>query len=116
MLDACSSRQVLGEAQRKAAIATTLEMVERIRQEVRNVGFRRNPAMRELLTKMLVRDLDGGTPSLRRSQVLSAARCDSIGSRPLPLLVCVRRPRVDAKACQLAHPPDWRFADPRRRA
>ena len=33
-------------------------MVERIRQEVRKVGFWKNPAMRELLTKALVRDLD----------------------------------------------------------
>jgi type I restriction enzyme R subunit len=35
-----------------------LEIVERIRQEVRKVGFWKNPAMRELLTRALVRDLD----------------------------------------------------------
>ena len=33
-------------------------MVERIRQEVRKVGFWKNEAMRELLTRTLVRDLD----------------------------------------------------------
>jgi type I restriction enzyme R subunit len=48
----------LSEDQRKAAITATLEMVERIRQEVRKVGFWKNPAMRDLLTKALVRDLD----------------------------------------------------------
>jgi len=48
----------LSEVQRKEAIAATLEMVERIRQEVRKVGFWKNQAMRELLTKALVRDLD----------------------------------------------------------
>src|SRR5882672_2669995 len=36
----------------------TLEMVERIRQEVRKVGFWKNQAMRDLLTRTLVRDLD----------------------------------------------------------
>ena len=33
-------------------------MVERLRQEVRKVGFWKNQAARELLTKALVRDLD----------------------------------------------------------
>ena len=45
-------------AQRKTALSATLEMVERIRQEIRKVGFWKNPAMRELLTRTLVRDLD----------------------------------------------------------
>jgi type I restriction enzyme R subunit len=48
----------LSSTQRRAAIAAALEMVERIQQEVRKVGFWKNPAMRELLTKALVRDLD----------------------------------------------------------
>ena len=48
----------LSETQRSTAITATLEIVERIRQEVRKVGFWKNEAMRELLTKMLVRDLD----------------------------------------------------------
>ena len=47
----------LSETQRSTAITATLEIVERIRQEVRKVGFWKNEAMRELLTKMLVRDL-----------------------------------------------------------
>lgn len=33
-------------------------MVERIRQEIRKVGFWKNQSMRELLTKSLIRDLD----------------------------------------------------------
>jgi type I restriction enzyme, R subunit len=45
-------------ARRVAAINTTLEIVERIRQEVQKVGFWKNPSLRELLTRQLVRDLD----------------------------------------------------------
>jgi type I restriction enzyme, R subunit len=45
-------------AQREQTIKTTLDMVERIRREVRKVGFWKNEAMRELLTKALVRDLN----------------------------------------------------------
>ena len=44
--------------QREAAIRATLSMVERIQQEVRKVGFWKNEELRELLTKMLVRDLN----------------------------------------------------------
>lgn len=58
VLEECGAAQVLNEAKRGAAIAATLDIVERIRQEVRKVGFWKNPAMRELLTKTLVRDLD----------------------------------------------------------
>jgi type I restriction enzyme R subunit len=58
VLEACSKGRELTEAQRKTAITSTLEMVERIRQEIRKVGFWKNEAMRELLTKALVRDLD----------------------------------------------------------
>jgi type I restriction enzyme R subunit len=57
-LEECSKGRQLNDAQRETALATTLEMVERIRQEVRKVGFWKNDAMRELLTKALVRDLD----------------------------------------------------------
>ena len=46
------------ETQRRAAVSATLDMVERIRQEVRKVGFWKNQSMRELLTRTLVRDLD----------------------------------------------------------
>ena len=58
VLEECSKGRELTEAQRKAALSATLEMVERIRQEVRKVGFWKNPAMRDLLTRTLVRDLD----------------------------------------------------------
>ena len=58
LLDQCGKGGQLTEAQRSAAIATTLDIVERIRQEIRKVGFWKNPAMRELLTRTLVRDLD----------------------------------------------------------
>jgi type I restriction enzyme R subunit len=58
LLEECSKGRQLTEVQRSAAIAATLDIVERIRQEVRKVGFWKNPAMRELLTRALVRDLD----------------------------------------------------------
>jgi type I restriction enzyme R subunit len=58
VLEECSKGRELNEAQRTAALAATLDMVERIRQEVRKVGFWKNNAMREQLTRALVRDLD----------------------------------------------------------
>jgi type I restriction enzyme R subunit len=42
----------------QAAIGATLDMVERIRQEIAAVGFWKNPHAREMLTRRLVRDLD----------------------------------------------------------
>ena len=42
----------------RGRLAVTMDMVERIRQEVRKVGFWKNSAMREQLTRSLVRDLD----------------------------------------------------------
>lgn len=47
-----------GNGRTKAAIAATLDMVERIRQEIAAVGFWKNPHAREMLTRRLVRDLD----------------------------------------------------------
>jgi type I restriction enzyme R subunit len=47
-----------GNGKTQAAIAATLDMVERIRQEIAAVGFWKNPHAREMLTKRLVRDLD----------------------------------------------------------
>ncbi len=58
VLEHCSEGGELTPAERDAVMAATLDMVERIRQEVRKVGFWKNLALRELLTKMLVRDLD----------------------------------------------------------
>jgi type I restriction enzyme R subunit len=58
VFEECSKGGELTEGQRKAALSATLEMVERIRQEVRKVGFWKNQAMRDLLTRTLVRDLD----------------------------------------------------------
>ena len=58
VLEECAKSHELSGAQRSTAISTTLEMVERIRQEVCKVGFWKNPEMRELLTRVLVRDLD----------------------------------------------------------
>lgn len=58
VLEECSKGRELSSAQREQAIRTTLETIERIRQEVRKVGFWKNEAMRELLTKALVRDLN----------------------------------------------------------
>lgn len=58
VLEECSKGPELTAAPREQAIKTTLDIVERIRQEVRKVGFWKNEAMRELLTKALVRDLN----------------------------------------------------------
>lgn len=58
VLDECGKGQELAGEDRVRIIRTTLEMVERIRPEVRKVGFWKNPALREALTKALIRDLD----------------------------------------------------------
>jgi type I restriction enzyme R subunit len=58
VVEECSKGRELNATQRKTAITATLEIVDRIRQEVCKVGFWKNEAMRELLTKTLVRDLD----------------------------------------------------------
>jgi type I restriction enzyme R subunit len=59
MLEACSAGRELDAAQRKTVISTTIDMVDRIRQEIQKVGFWKPPGtMREILTKQLVRDLD----------------------------------------------------------
>lgn len=58
VLEQCSIGRDLTDAQRTTVITTTLDAIERIRQEVRKVGFWKNSDMRELLTRALVRDLD----------------------------------------------------------
>ncbi len=58
VLDACLANGDTDDARRKAIIGTALDMVERIRQEIRKVGFWKNIPMRNLLTRQLVRDLD----------------------------------------------------------
>jgi type I restriction enzyme R subunit len=58
VLERCAGAPQDSDEQKRRAIATTLEMVDRIRQEISKVGFWKNQAMRELLTRMLVRDLD----------------------------------------------------------
>lgn len=58
VLEECGKGRELSATQREQALKATLDMSERIRQEVRKVGFWKNDDMRELLTKTLVRDLD----------------------------------------------------------
>jgi type I restriction enzyme R subunit len=58
ILEACSDGRELNEAQKKTAIGMTLDVVERIRQEVAKVGFWKSSDRREPLTRQLVRDLD----------------------------------------------------------
>ena len=58
MLEFCSGGTEMPPAQRKRAIAATLDMVARMQQEISKVGFWKNPDRRELLTKQLVRDLN----------------------------------------------------------
>ncbi len=58
MLEFCFPNADADDSQRHALIAATLDLVKRIRREIRLVGFWRNPDARERLTKGLVRDLD----------------------------------------------------------
>lgn len=58
ILEECGKGRTLTEAERMITISATLEMVERIRQEIAAVGFWKNVHARELLTRRLVRDLD----------------------------------------------------------
>ena len=58
MLDACLQHQQEDATKRDAVIHATLDAVERIRQEIRKVGFWKNQSLRELLTRQIVRDLD----------------------------------------------------------
>lgn len=58
VIEECGKGRELTEARRTAAMASALEMVERIQQEIRTVGFWRNAHAREMLTRRLVRDLD----------------------------------------------------------
>jgi type I restriction enzyme R subunit len=57
ILDECGKGRELTPEQKKKALTVTLDMVERMRQEVRKVGFWKNLPMRDLLTRALVRDL-----------------------------------------------------------
>lgn len=58
LLEECGKGQALDEAKTKRLIGVALEIVDHVRQEIRKVGFWKNSAMRELLTKSLVRALD----------------------------------------------------------
>jgi type I restriction enzyme R subunit len=58
VLEEYGKERELTAAERGSALSATLEMVERMRQEIRKVGFWKNQAMREVLTRALVRDLD----------------------------------------------------------
>ncbi|EIC22380.1 type I restriction endonuclease subunit R [Thiorhodovibrio frisius] len=58
MLEFCYTNADADDSQRQALITATLDLVERIRREVRLVGFWRNADARERLTKVLVRDID----------------------------------------------------------
>ena len=58
ILEECGKGRELSAEQRLTAISATLDMVERIRQEVGKIGFWKNQVMRDLLTRTLVRDID----------------------------------------------------------
>lgn len=58
VVDECDPSAQWSEERRQAALTATLDMVERLRQELRKVGFWRNKDMRELLTRALKRDID----------------------------------------------------------
>jgi type I restriction enzyme R subunit len=58
LLDECGKGRTLDDAQTKKLIGLAIEVVERVQQEIRKIGFWKNDTMREQLTKTLVRDLD----------------------------------------------------------
>lgn len=58
VLEECLGDRQQDSARRTEAIAVTLDIVERVRQEVAKVGFWKNNDMREMLTRQIVRDLD----------------------------------------------------------
>ncbi len=58
MLEVCLDGREEDSEYRQRIIAATLEIVERVRQEIGKVGFWKNDDRREQLTKQLVRDLD----------------------------------------------------------
>jgi type I restriction enzyme R subunit len=58
MLELCFPNADVDDDQRRALVAATLRLVDRIRREIRLVGFWRNAEARERLTKQLVRGLD----------------------------------------------------------
>lgn len=58
LLDECLGGHGANKSQRTTAITTALEIIDRIQSEVKKVGFWKNPSMRDLLTRQLVRDLD----------------------------------------------------------
>jgi type I restriction enzyme R subunit len=58
VLEQCGNGRQLTDEQRTAAIKATLDMVDRIRQDIAAVGFWKNQHAREMLTRHLVRDID----------------------------------------------------------
>jgi type I restriction enzyme R subunit len=58
MLEFCANGSEMPADKRKQAIEATLDMVARMQQEIAKVGFWKNADRRELLTKLLVRDLN----------------------------------------------------------
>lgn len=97
VIEECSKGRELTAAQREQAIKTTLDMIERIRQEVRKVGFWKNEAMRELLTKALVRDLN------------KAAVCRPGGERDLAQRsVALAKENHENLSCQSGQATGWR--------
>lgn len=59
VVEECLGEDWKNDGRRTHAIQLAIELLERIRQEVRKVGFWRNNDMREMLTRRIVRDLDG---------------------------------------------------------
>lgn len=58
LLDEAARHVAVGELERKQVLEATIDIVERIRQEISRVGFWKNDHAREVLTRQIVRDLD----------------------------------------------------------
>ncbi len=80
VLDESGKGRELTLEERLAAVSVTIEMVERIRQDISAAGFWKNPDARELLTRHIVRDLDGagicarGTERALAQQLVALAK------------------------------------------
>ena len=71
VMESASKSGEVTEGERKSVIAVTLKVVERLRHEIRKVGFWKNKDMRSAVAKAIYRDLDaaGTCPAVEREEL-----------------------------------------------
>jgi type I restriction enzyme R subunit len=71
VMDAAGKERGVTDDERKRVIAVTLQIVTRLRQEIRKVGFWKNKDLRSAVAKGIYRDLDtaGISPSGDREEL-----------------------------------------------